>query len=291
MQTLQEYAIEETTGETGFGPGRLLVAGPPDGLPVILLHGYAASAGQWGQLISALADRYRVYAPDLLGFAGAPTPPGAYTAARWAGQVRALMDELALPRAVVVGHSLGGLVALTAAQAMPDRLAGLVLVDALGMPLPEVERLTRGGLGLVVRCLRAPGVGELIFWAVRDRRYVARRLALGAYHDPTRVSEEEALAGWNDLVRRPGAHRAYVGFARQFEHYRADLQPGDLTLPTLIVWGADDRGLPVTMAEGFRALLPQAEVQIIPDCGHVPHCEQPEAVAAALLPFLARLRE
>lgn len=290
MQTRQSNHLHATTYETGFGPGRLLVGGPPAGLPVLLLHGYAASADQWRRLMPHLLDRYRVYAPDLLGFAEAPAPRGAYTAARWVGQMHRLMDALDLPRAVLVGHSLGGLVALTAARELEERAAGLVLIDSLGLPLPDAERALRGAPGLLVRLLRAPGVGELAFWAVRGHRTLARGLALGAYHDPARAPEE-ALTTWLDLIHRPCAHRAYLGVVRQLERYQAGIRPGELTLPTLILWGAEDRGVPATLAEGFRGLLPQAEVRIIPDTGHVPHSEQPAAVAAALLPLLARLED
>lgn len=285
IQRQQDVAAARVTRyETGFGPGRVLIAGPPDGLPVVLVHGYAASADQWRRLIPYLAETYPVYAPDLLGFAGAPAPPPPYTPARWAEQLGRLLAVL--PRAVLVGHSLGGLIVLAAAHRFPERVAGLVLMDSLGRPAPSVERVLGGPTGVLVRLLRAPGVGEVIFWGLRGQRTLARALALGAYADPARAPAD-ALATWLDLIHRPGAHRAYLSVVRQIETLLASYQPGELAQPALIIWGAADRGLPVRLAHEFLQILPQAGIVIIPGCGHVPQSEQPAATAAALLPFLA----
>lgn len=278
-------AVQVTRSETGFGPGRVLIAGPRDGLPVVLVHGYAASADQWRRLIPYLAETYPVYAPDLLGFGDAPAPPPPYTPARWAEQLEHLLAALPLPRAVLVGHSLGGLIVLAAAQRFPERVAGVVLIDSLGRPAPHVERVLGGPAGILVWLLRAPGIGEVIFWGLRGQRTLARALALGAYEDPARAPAD-TLATWLDLIHRPGAHRAYLSVVRQIETLRADCQPGEIAQPALIIWGAADRGLPVRLAHEFLQVLPQAQVAIIPDCGHVPQSERPAATAAALRPFL-----
>jgi pimeloyl-ACP methyl ester carboxylesterase len=282
--------VEATTFATPYGPCRLLAAGPIDAPPLVLIHGYAASADQWRRLLPTLAGDYRLLMPDLLGFAHAPTPPPPYTAARWAEQIGALLDATATRRAVVVGHSLGGLVALTTARRFPERCAGLVLLNSIGLALPDAERALRGAPGNLLRLLRAPGVGEAIFWAVRGNRRLARGLALGAYHRADRAPED-AVEVWLDLIHRPAAHRAYLSVARQLERLVVQAAPGEIDLPTLIIWGAEDRGMPATLAEGFRALIPRARLALIADCGHVPQCEDPVAVAGHLRPFLAALRD
>lgn len=282
MQTTANASTLITTRcETGYGPGRVLRAGPAAGLPVVLIHGYAASAAQWRPVLPFLADRHPIVVPDLLGFGEAPTPPPPYTPERWADQVARLLDALALPRAVLVGHSLGGLVALTAALRHPERVAGLGLIASLGLPAAAGTSPWRGLSSLGMRLLGAPGVGELVFWSVRGQRRLARAMALGAYHDPARAPAD-AVDTWHALINRPGAHHAYISVVRRLPHLTASLRPGLVTQPTTIIWGANDRGLPAALAREFHRLIPHAEVTIIPDTGHIPHSEQPAATAAAL---------
>jgi pimeloyl-ACP methyl ester carboxylesterase len=282
----QDLTLTTARYETGYGPGRVLRAGPTTGLPVVLIHGYAASAAQWQPLLPYLAGERPVLAPDLLGFAEAPTPPPPYTAERWADQVARLLDALALPRAIVIGHSLGGLVALTAALRYPDRVAGLGLIASLGLPPAPGASPWRGFSSLGLRLLGAPGVGEAVFLSVRGQRRLAAAMALGAYHDPARAPAD-AVDAWHALINRPGAHRAYIGVVRRLRHLTAPLRPGLVTQPTAIVWGANDRGLPASLAREFQRLIPQADVTIIPATGHVPHSEQPAATAAALAGVMA----
>jgi pimeloyl-ACP methyl ester carboxylesterase len=236
--------------------------------------------------MAGLAREHRVYAPDLLGFGLAPKPPAPYTPERWAEQIAGLRDYANLDRMVLAGHSLGGMVALTVTRQAPARVAGLGLLNALGIGAHPVARLANGLPSPLVRLLHRPGIGERLFFALRGNQMMARGLALGAYADRA-SAPPDALEAWLTLIHQPGAEHAYLDVVRRLHTYVVDLAPGELTMPALILWGAEDRGLPVRIAGDAQRLLPQAQQIIIPRCGHVPHMERPAAVQAALTDLVA----
>jgi pimeloyl-ACP methyl ester carboxylesterase len=260
---------------------RYLVAG--DGPPLVLLHGDGDSKLSWSWVMPALARTHRVYALDLPGFDDLPLPD--YVPARFARFVGAFLDALEVPRAAVVGNSLGGLIALRLALAAPERVSALGLLDSAGLGYAITP---------VATSLIFPGYGEAAARWVRTPLGSAQRAWLRAtllFARPGRVpatwyAEQERLA------RRPefgaatlAALRAIVGLAGQREVLLWQLPR--LAMPTLVLWGMNDYVFPAWQAHAASARLRHGRLAIISDCGHLPHVERPAETAAELGAFLA----
>lgn len=230
---------------------------------LVLLHGFPLKGALWAAQMEALQGRCRVLAPDLLG-----------TADSMDGMARAVlarMDAVGVQRAAVAGHSMGGYVALALWRLAAERVAGLGLIcTQAGDDSPEArqgrfasaEKLLQEGPGVVAGAMAprlfAPGV----------------RPESAAYRAAERMMQEQP----------PEAVRAAL-FAMAG---RSDMRPhlGGIGVPTLVLTGAEDRLIPVDRSREMAAAIPGARLVIVPDAGHMPMLEQPEAVSRALLDWL-----
>jgi pimeloyl-ACP methyl ester carboxylesterase len=265
---------------------QLLTAG--EGVPLVLLHGDGDSPAVWQWVLPALAREHQVFAPSLPGHADTDKPRVDYSREYMTQFIRRCLDALALDRCVLVGHSIGGLVALRLALADPDRFPALVLLDSTGLG-PEVNPL------LALESL--PVVGEFAIATARSPFGDTLRAL-------SRVSQlfwrpDRAPAGWLAEQRRlallPGfldasiaAKRAVLGPWGQREVLLDQLH--NLRMPTLVMWGANDAIVPVVHAQRAVRRLPDAELAVVSQCGHMAHVERPEEFLGALVPFLTRHR-
>ncbi len=242
-------------------PLTCVTAGPEAGPVVVLLHGMLGETDNWDATLPALAAAgYRALAPILPVYT-APIPETSVAAL--ATRVAALLDRLARP-AVLVGNSLGGHVAALAALARPDAVPALVLSGASGMG--EVPL----GRGTVRRF---------------DRAFIADRTAF-TFHDPAHATDL-LVDRMMDVVADREQVTRLVRMARSASTTPlADVLPR-LPMPTLLVWGRDDRVTPPEIAHRFAARLPDPHLVWVARCGHAPMIEQPEAFNAALLGFLS----
>ncbi len=276
--------VKEQKIEVEGLPTRYLTAG--EGPPLLLLHGVGDNAFDWQWVMPALAHTYQVYALDLPGSGGSAKPLPDYSPAFFARFATAFLDALGVERAAVVGNSLGGLVGLRLALSGPERVAALGLVSS-------------GGLGREVtyalRSLALPGFGKLVAVAWGKRRPGALQRALGRsallFARPWRVPREWIKEQYR-LARLPGfleaqlaTVRAQVGLRGQREVLVDRLS--HLKVPTLVVWGARDRVLPYSQGQEAAARLPEGTLELVPDCGHAPHVEQPERFVSGLGEFLS----
>jgi pimeloyl-ACP methyl ester carboxylesterase len=268
---------------------RVLSAGPaaPDGQAIVLLHGRGHAGSVWFSHIGALAARQRVLAPDLPGFGASGAPPAPQRRARPEDAVRFFTDpieallegERAAGRAqsfALVGHSLGGLVALELALRGRVTVHRLALIDSMGLG-PFMTGQARWFFRLhPERLLKA--LGRRLFERLNPSpdTPLGRRVA---------ALEHELLAS-----RAPGRRAAARAFdllcpLRGAVFNRRDALPG-VTAPALIIWGGKDAALPVANAppEGLSAGV--RVVRTFPTLGHSPHLEAPAEVLAALLDFL-----
>ncbi|MCS6987341.1 MAG: alpha/beta hydrolase [Sphingomonadaceae bacterium] len=254
----------------------------PRGAPtLVLLHGSNASLHTWEPWVDALRADHRVVTLDLQGHGlTGPHPQRCYTGTCMAETVEAVRRHLGLDRIVVGGNSMGGLVALRYALHHPQHVAALILIDAAGAPLPGRTR----PLGFRIATL--PGLRNLAEW-VTPRSLIARSLeASVAVKDA--ASPDKVDRYW-ELLRHPGNRRATI---ERFQSPREPLDPARLRalapVPTLILWGQEDRLFPPAAAEWFRSVLPTAELVVLNGVGHLPQEEAPAASAAVVRAFLGR---
>jgi pimeloyl-ACP methyl ester carboxylesterase len=251
--------------------------GNPDGIPVVLIHGSMGSLQVWEGWARELGQQARLISVDLPGhgLTGA-WPRDEYTVEAYADFIEVLVDTLNLDRFVLVGHSLGGAVAWSFAATRPNRVSQLVLVDAAGYPRD------RGEAPLPTRLARLPVVGDIGIYFKPER--LVRRSLEEMYADPAMVTPER-IKRTAELQRFPGNREATLQRARSQE----PLDPTPLKrlrVPTLILWGAQDRWVPIADAFRFQHDIKGAKLEIFEKLGHNPMEEDPKATAAAVAAFL-----
>ncbi len=262
-------------------------SGPADGVkgareretPVVLLHGRGHAATTWSPFLGPLAAARRTVAVDLPGFGHSAARPwsggDAETALRFfVDPVEATLCDLDLRGAVLVGHSLGGLVALS--LALRGRVAprALVLIDAMGLARSVSPR---------ARLYYRADPERLARWQAPFRR--AAEAVRGAATSPAEALRRELLevpGGRRDAAR---AFEAMCPLVGELFHLGDDL--ARVSVPTLLVWGERDEAFPLEVAERGARLLPRAELRVV-DAGHSPHVERPNEVLALLEDFLRR---
>lgn len=254
-----------------------------DPVPIVLLHGTAASLHTWEGWTAELGRTRRVIAFDLPGF-GLTGPfagryaPDDYRGDAYARFVLDVMDTLKIPRAVIGGNSLGGEVAWRAVSLAPQRFERLVLVDAsgyelapdgvpLGFRIAAVPLLNRVGEHLLPRALVAQSVHDV-------------------YGDPSKVTEA-LVDRYFELALREGNRRALGLRLQQMEPGAHVERLKVLNLPTLVLWGGRDRLIPPAMAQRFAADIRGAKAVVFDGLGHVPQEEDPARTVQAVLAFLS----
>ncbi|MFB6074611.1 MAG: alpha/beta fold hydrolase [Haloarculaceae archaeon] len=253
-----------------------------EGPPVVFVHGAIVDHGQWDPQVERLAGEYTVVTYDLRGHGRTgPSDRSAYSIELFAEDLAALVDALGLERPVVVGHSMGGCVALAYAVAHPDGLSGLVLADSFGpRPLDWRERLQRSSLRATIPLVRLFGYERVERWQV----WLQERLqGEGVSGDYERVEALRATGPLMTSEEFAKVIRALVAFAR------SGLDPAAVAVPTLVLHGENDAGFVRRQAAHLGATIPDATVQSVPDAGHAANLDNPDAFTTDLGAFLARV--
>jgi pimeloyl-ACP methyl ester carboxylesterase len=249
-----------------------VTAGPP----LVLLHAFPLDATMWDALLPALTRVARVVTVDLPGFGASPPAAGPPSMDACADAVAAVLDELGAPRAVLVGCSMGGYVALATACRHPGRLAGLGLVDTKAEADGEQARANRERIAQAVTG-EAGGRALLpMLETLLGPDTLAHRLDV--------VERLRAL-----LLAAPPSAVAWAQRAMAGRRDSTDLLAG-LAVPAAVVVGADDAVTGPALAGAMAGALPDAVLTVVPRCGHLSPIEQPDAVAAALVNLIVRLR-
>jgi pimeloyl-ACP methyl ester carboxylesterase len=257
-----------------------------EGPNVVLIHGMINSSRHWQGVAERLAPSYRVIAPDLIGHGDAGTPRGDYSLGAHAAVIRDLLTTIGVERATIVGHSLGGGVAMQFFYQFPQRTERLVLISSGGLG-HEVSPLLRGAA--------LPGSAALLRLATRPRLVGAlagagaqlrqRGHSAGVYLQ----SVARALAP----LQEKGSRRAFLQTLRSV----IDVQGQRVSardrlyllgeMPTLIVWGERDRTIPLEHGLQAERSVPNCRFETLPGAAHFPNLEDPEGLAAVLGDFLA----
>ncbi len=253
--------------------------GPRDAPVLVLLHGSNSFLQTWDAWAVQLATRYRVIRLDLPGhgMTGAD-PKRDYSRAAFVSVVDRVVARLGVARFVLGGNSMGGGVAWAYAYAHPEKLRGLVLIDASGEPEPEQSSPPLG-----FRLARTPGIRDLMT-VITPRSLIADGLR-SSVADPARVTDATIDRYW-ELLRYPGNRRATID---RFATPREGAVTGPLSVPTLILWGANDQLIPVSSAKWFAGQVPGAHTIVYPHVGHLMMEEIPERSAHDLSDWLASL--
>lgn len=284
-QSTRRFEIREEYRSGPDGLMRAWISSPPQGLPVLLIHGYGALIEHWRPVMRPIASEHTLYAIDLYNFGYSARPAGRPSRERWAAQAAAFIRDTIGQPAVVVGHSMGGVVSAQLARSYPDLVKALVLVNSSGAqlqarPLSPIDRLMLDAIG-------APLIGETLA-GVFGNRWGVRQGLLSAYHRKECVTPE-LVETFSGPLRRYGAG-SYLKVSREFANLVLDLTPGEIQVPTLLIWGAEDQSIPPAHAEIIKnRMIPHAEIKIIPDSGHCPFDETPQAFLDILLPWLRQL--
>jgi pimeloyl-ACP methyl ester carboxylesterase len=246
------------------------------GPALLLLHGLGSSHLTWSDVRGAFAENFTVYTVDMPGFGYSDKPAGYASARQEAAFVDHFLSSRGIDRAVVIGHSMGGAVALWLAAEHPNRVERLVLVD-----VAEI-----GEAAAVFQLTATPILGDLMLKttttpvtmrAIMSDPYVQKQALT------PELSEQYARFYWT-----PGARQALIEHARSYDADRASLRTSlaNVHAPALVVWTDADPYFPVAVGEQLRDELPTAELHVIHNAGHLPQEEQPAAFADVVLAWL-----
>ena len=256
-----------------------------EGPVIVLVHGITSTSATWERVMPALAKRFTVIAPDLLGHGGSAKPRGDYSLGAYASGVRDLLITLGHERATFVGHSLGGGVAMQLAYQFPERCERLVLIDSGGLG-SEVNLLLRSatlpGAEFVLPLLAS----QPLLNAGRGVGRLFGRLGLRVHTDI-----EEMARGHASLADRE-ARAAFVHTLRTIMDPAGQRVNANDRLylaeqvPFLIIWGRRDRIIPVAHAHVAHEHVPSSRLEIFEDAGHFPHVDDPQRFIEVLEDFV-----
>jgi pimeloyl-ACP methyl ester carboxylesterase len=256
-----------------------------DGPPVVLIHGMVNSSQHWERVALELARNYTVIAPDLIGHGDSAAPRGDYSLGAHAASIRDLLAGIGVDRATIVGHSLGGGVAMQFFYQFPQRVERLVLVSSGGLG-HEVSPL--------LRTVALPGASAALSLAAHPR-FLA---ALWRAGESLRRSGHgkgvylQAIARALRPLEQPDARRAFVHTLRSvIDIHGQRVSARDRlyllkAMPTLIVWGERDHTIPLSHGREAHELAPGSRFETLSRAAHFPHLEDPEGLAAVLRDFL-----
>jgi pimeloyl-ACP methyl ester carboxylesterase len=254
------------------------------GPALLLLHGITDSSATWEGVAPQLAEHFTLIAPDLLGHGESATPRGDYSLGAHASGVRDVLTALGIERATVVGHSLGGGIAMQFAYQFPERCERLVLVSS-------------GGLGrevhLVLRAAALPGA-DFVLPALTSAGLIGVGRGVGSVLKRLRLAPSADL----QVLAHGFASLDNAGSRQAFLHtVRAVIEPSGQRvsaqdrlalaglLPSLIVWGERDAIIPVKHGVAAHEAMPGSRFEVFPGAGHMPHDADPERFAALLIDF------
>ena len=268
--------LELKTHTVNAEPWHYLEGGPDDAEVVLLLHGFGGDKDNWTRFSADLTDKYRVIAPDLPGFGDSPRhPEWDYSLGPQRERLEGFVQSLGLQKFHVVGNSMGGHLSALYTHANPDQVLSVALFNNAGVKSPNESEMAQAV---------ARGENPLV---VHESEDFDELLDFVAYKKPFLPWPVKGV-----LVRKAVQNAEFNQFI--YEAYKSDrfsgLEPrlAAIKQPALILWGEYDRVLDVSSVEVMKPLMPQAEVVIMQDTGHVPMIERPAETAGHYLAFLAK---
>ena len=251
---------------------------------LLLIHGMAGSSETWRAVIPQLSRRYRVVAADLLGHGQSAKPRGDYSLGAFAVWLRDLLDELGISRATIIGQSLGGGVAMQFVYQHPDYCQRLILISSGGLG-PDV--------GWTLRLLSAPGA-ELILPVIAPRPVLTAGNKLRSWFGAAGIQSPRGAEVWSAYSSLSDAEtrQAFLRTLRSVVDHRGQAVSAlnrlhmAAELPTMTIWGDQDRIIPVDHAYAAQAARPESRLEVLKGVGHFPHVERPSEVVDLIDDFI-----
>ena len=254
-----------------------------EGPPLLFVHGLSGCWQNWLENIPYFARTHRVVALDLPGFGGSPMPPWEISIPAYGRFLRDFCERLGVGRSSLVGNSMGGFIATEVAITEPDRVDDLVLVSAAGITWARARREPAAMIGRVGRAA-SPVLLRFHMQGIKRPR-LRRNYFQGVFFDPDGLRREMLWENVVPALQSPGYYDALTTLWGYDIRDRLE----DIGVPTLIVWGRNDRVVPVPAAVSYRKRIGKnAELVIFDHCGHVPQIERPARFNRLLEEFLAR---
>ena len=273
--------------------------GNPAGEPIVLVHGSNASLHTWEPWLGYIGSHYRVITLDLPahGLTGA-VPNGKYDSAAQLVTVNRLVTHLQVPEFIIGGNSMGGGVSWRYALAYPQQVSAMVLVDASGLPGWREENTTKASAAqnndeqpankgpLVFRLLQKSWFRSIAGYL--DTRFLTGQGLRAAFYDESKVTEDMIDLYYNMSMRAGTREATLARFTRlgSRDTTLTDASLASLTMPALVLWGETDTLIPASTGERFASVLPNAQLIVYPNVGHLPMEEIPKQSATDLLDFL-----
>lgn len=260
--------------------------------PLLLLHGSFLNLFSWREVMEPLARQHQVVAFDRIAFGLTARPlvshpPGGralhnpYAPEAQADLTVALLDTLGIEKAVLVGNSTGGTMALLTALRHPTRVQGLVLVGAMAYSGYAVSEIPSWMLRIIPETLVARLV-QVVFRRVLNA-------ILRSFYRPDAPPTSATLAHYRAMLMWGPWGVALWQLIRATHHLHLETQLATLDIPTLVVTGEQDRTVPVEQSERLARELPNARLVVLPGCAHLPHEERPDLFVNAVTPFLSTI--
>lgn len=252
---------------------------------ILLLHGMAGSSQTWRSVMGPLSRKYRVVAPDLLGHGNSAKPRSDYSLGAFAVFLRDLLDELGVAQATIVGHSLGGGVAMQFVYQHPDYCQRLILIGSGGLG-PDV--------GWILRLLSAPGA-ELILPIIAPPPVLSVGEQVRSWFTKRGIGSPRGAEMWSAYSSLADAEtrQAFLRTLRSVVDYRGQavsalnrLHVRD-DMPTMAIWGDSDAVIPVDHAYAVQETRPDVRLEVLPGVGHFPQVECPMAVVDLIEDFIS----
>jgi len=254
-------------------------AGHPAAPALVLIHGFASSTLVWSKVFLKLAYAgFRVIAVDMLGFGYSAKPRnGEYTIRGQAKLLIGLLDALGIPRALLVGSSYGGAVAATCALDYADRVEKLILVGTVNNNRPLAFKL--------MRVFGSPLFGDVFSPLLIGSRRLLRHRMKRVYDRHAWVLDERRVDARHLPLRAASTQRALIRTVRRWDAERISRDAHLIDKPTLLLWGENDREIPLADGERLHTEIPGSRLIVFLNCGHLPHEEYPEAFTNLVTDF------
>ncbi len=254
--------------------------------PILLLHGFGVSSYSWHNISKPLSQKNKLFLIDLKGFGLSDKPlDNKYSIGNQVEIIVNFIQKNNLQNLILIGHSMGGTVALqTVLQCIKtgnNFLKGLILIDS-----PAYKQR----LPLFIQILRIPVLNKLIF-SFLPAKLCTKLLLKKCFFDDTKITDE-MIENYSRFFNMSGSSHALIATAKKLIPKNTDditSKYKEIKIPTLIIWGEDDKIVPLSIGQCLEQEIPNSKLAIIPDCGHMPQEEKPEETAEIISDFLKNI--